>query len=135
MRYYKVETKCGHVGRKRYTTKTFYVRASNGKEAAEKIRFAPRVKHHFKDAIKSVTEITHEEYKQGCEKNANDPFFQVDNPSDQRMRCEFKEGEILACGEKHSYKKNRNIKKNLIYGLLEKEWKMNKSNWLGYSFK
>ena len=60
--YYKVLAKCGHVGRHRYITKWFYVKASSGKEAAYIVRYKPRVKHDHKDAIREVVPINYDEY-------------------------------------------------------------------------
>ena len=61
--YYKVLAKCGHVGRHRYITKWFYVKASSGKEAAYIVRYKPRVKHDHKDAIREVVSINYYESK------------------------------------------------------------------------
>ncbi|MGN1372736.1 MAG: hypothetical protein ACI4VK_01660 [Candidatus Coproplasma sp.] len=55
--YFEVQAKCGHVGRHNYVIKNFYVKAESGKEAARKIRLAPRVKHDRKDAIIRVKQI------------------------------------------------------------------------------
>ena len=62
MKMFKVTAKCGHVGRNHYVVKNFPVQASNGREAAKIARDLPRVKHHHKDAIINVEEITFSEY-------------------------------------------------------------------------
>lgn len=85
MNYYKVVAKCGHVGRGHYIIKDFFVKAENGKEAARKVRFSPRVKHDWKDAIVSVTLITKEEFIKGRKLFKCDPYFNVTNSTEQRL--------------------------------------------------
>lgn len=85
MNYYKVDAKCGHVRRRHYIIKAFYVKAENGKEAAAKVRMFPRVKHHWKDAIVSVCKISYEEYISGQAAVNDDLYFKVTNSSDQRI--------------------------------------------------
>ena len=86
MRYYKVVAKCGHVGRHHYIAKDFYIMANDGKEAAYKVRYLPRVKHDRKDAILSVEVITKTEYLAGKALQAKDMYFSVHNSTEQR-RC------------------------------------------------
>lgn len=86
MKYYKVTAKCGHVGRNYYIVKNFFVKTEDGKSAACKVRHMSRVKHHQKDAILSVNEITEEEYWEGRKQQAQDMYFNVHNSSEQR-RC------------------------------------------------
>lgn len=105
MKHYKVVAKCGHVGRNRYIVKSFYVVANDGKEAAAKVRWFPRVKHHWKDAIELVCEIDRQEYINGKREISEDKYFQVKNSSEQRaFQCvlpdEICEHEII------KYKKN-----------------------------
>lgn len=80
--YYKVCTKCGHVGRNKFIHKWLYIEASSKKEAAEKAKKTPRVKHNHKDVIKEVIKIDFKEYIQGLK--INDPYFKVCNSTDQR---------------------------------------------------
>lgn len=82
--FFKVQAKCGHVGRHNYVVKSFYVKAKSGKDAAKQIRYAPRVKHNHKDAIIEVKEIDHEEYIAGVIQMQNDEYFNVYNSSDQK---------------------------------------------------
>lgn len=89
MKLYNVEAKCGHAGRKFYTVKNFPVKATNGKEAAKLVRDFPRVKHHHKDAILSVTEISYEEYEKILVANHNDPYFKCSNIQEQRAYNEI----------------------------------------------
>lgn len=83
-KYYKVVAKCGHVGRRKYYEGTFYVFAENGKIAASKTRSFGRVKHHHKDAILSVTEITGQEYEAGRNEYKNERYFSCGNIQEQR---------------------------------------------------
>lgn len=84
MRYYRVKAKCGHVGgRKNYIDINFYTIAESGSEAAAFIRKAPRVKHHHKDAIRSVEEISAAEYQIGKSEYENDPYIQCKNKQQQ----------------------------------------------------
>lgn len=85
MNYYKVAAKCGHVRRGHYIIKDFFVKAKDGKDAAYKVRYLPRVKHDWKDAIISVELITREEYMQGHKLHKNDLYFNITNSSDQKL--------------------------------------------------
>lgn len=85
MNYYKVVAKCGHVGRGHYILKDFFIEAEDGKEAAYMVRFRPRVKHHWKDAIVTVTLISKEEFIRGRELQKNDLYFNVTNSTEQRL--------------------------------------------------
>ena len=85
MRLYQVSAKCGHVGRSNYVIKDFPVKAQDGREAAKLVRSFPRVKHHQKDAILDVVEISVEEFEGLRERNSNDPYFQCTNVQEQRM--------------------------------------------------
>ena len=120
MKYFKVLAKCGHVGRNKYILKWFYVKAESGEDAARDVRNTPRVKHHHKDAIRDVMEITLDEYFTGKKLMLNDKYFQVHNRSDSRLfNCE-KVDEIYPEEKEVKYKKKRNGQriKNI---LLEKE--------------
>ena len=116
MAYYKVIAKCGHVRRNNYIFKNLYIKASNKKEAAAKARNYPRVKHHHKDAIRDVIEITFEEYCKGLKSNKNDKFFQVHNSTDQRRYDCVDIKDVFPEEEKTKYKKKRQgqILRNII---------------------
>lgn len=86
-KYYIVEAKCGHVGRDNYTLKSFATKAESPKEAAAKTRGFGRVKHHWKDAIVSVHEVSEEEYLAQIEVNNNDPYFRAQSIQEQRAYC------------------------------------------------
>ena len=94
MNYYKVIAKCGHVGKGRYIVKDIYVMADDGKEAALKGRWFPRVKHHWKNAIEAVYKITEEEYYLGKTKTKQDKYFQVKNSTEQRCFVDIDPDEV-----------------------------------------
>ena len=83
-KYFKVNAKCGHVGRRKFINIDFAVVASNAKEAAAKTRRFGRVKHHYKDAINLVCEVSFEEFVELQEKYFNDPYVNCENIQDQR---------------------------------------------------
>lgn len=87
MEHYAVTAQFGHVGRGKYIPKTIPVYAENGREAAEKVRWMPRVKHHRKDAIIDVRNISEEEYLELKEINKNDPYFKVGSKQEQEKLC------------------------------------------------
>lgn len=82
---YEVKCKCGHVGRKNYIVIAFAVIAASGKDAAEKARYFPRVKHDHKDAIISVRKITDEEYLELLEVNNEDGYLHCSNRQEQNL--------------------------------------------------
>ena len=87
MGMYEVCAKCGHVGRGYYVDKVFAVIASNGKEAAAKVRQFPRVKHDYKDAILYVKKIDEERFYEILDLNKMDPFLHCHNIQEQRRTC------------------------------------------------
>ena len=121
-KYFKVQAKCGHVGRNHYILKWFYVKALTGQEAAKVVRETPRVKHNQKNAIKDVIEIHFEEYLAGLKINSEDMYFKCTNKQEQEFYKCVKPEEIYPEEIKPNYKKKRNgqrIKNNF----LEKEMK------------
>lgn len=88
MKYYAVTAQFGHVGRGKFLPKTVAVIAENGEEAAEKVRWMPRVKHHRKDAIIDVKKISEEDYQKLKEENRNDPYFKVSSKQEQEELCD-----------------------------------------------
>ena len=89
MNMYEVSAKCGHVGRGYYVEKTFAVKAESAKEAAATVRWFPRVKHHHKDAIKSVTEIDVTRFTEIISLNNDDAYFHCKNVQEQRGYSEI----------------------------------------------
>ena len=85
--YYAVCVKCGHVGKNYYVDKILAIEAESGKEAAAAARDYPRVKHHHKDAVRSVRKISGEEYASILESNRRDPYFSCRNIQQQRELC------------------------------------------------
>lgn len=90
MKAYKVTAKCGHVGRNYYVRKDFAIMAVDGKAAARITRNMGRVKHHQKDAILDVIEISPIEYHTLLLQNLQDPYLRCTCIQDQR-RCEMQE--------------------------------------------
>ena len=122
MKYYKVQAKCGHVGKNKYILKWFYVKAENGKDAAKIVRETPRVKHHQKYAIIEVVEIEFEEYCNGLKLMNSDMYFKVHNSSDQKIYNCVKPEEIYPEEKDIKYKKKRNGQR-IRNELLDKLWK------------
>ena len=85
MKYFKVITKCGHVGKKNYVPVAFAVEAESGKEAAKIARFLPRVKHDHKDAILDCKEVSYEEYLELREINLNDEYLKCHTKQQQNL--------------------------------------------------
>lgn len=109
MNYYRVVTKCGHVGKGRYIIKDFYVMANDGKKAALKVRWFPRVKHHWKDAIEAVYKITDDEYRIGVFKTHTDLYFQMKNSTEQRIFVDIDPDEICKREQPEKKQKDKNF--------------------------
>ncbi|MBQ7788834.1 MAG: hypothetical protein IJ398_04175 [Clostridia bacterium] len=112
MKLFKVTAKCGHVGKNYFVIKEFAIKAENGKEAARIVRDIPRVKHHRKDAILNVVEITETEYEMILLKNSLDPYFQCTSIQEQRL---YGEMEIYVEYERKQIEREENIK-TVYYG-------------------
>ena len=85
-KYYSVKCKCGHVGaNKFYIPIEFGVIATSKKEAAEKGRWIPRCKHHQKDCILEVKELTHQEFLKLNDRNRHDPYLNCHSVQEQRL--------------------------------------------------
>lgn len=95
MNFYEVKVKCGHVGKGKYIPKTLYIAAESGKLAASIARQTPRVKHHKKDAILNVKEITFEIFNSGKCANREDSYFSVHSSSAQRAINAVNEEDIV----------------------------------------
>jgi len=89
MKYYAVICKCGHVKHDYYIPITFAITARNGKEAAEKARVIPRVKHNHKYAIISTEKITKEEYLEIKKQNEQDPYLHAKSTYQQKEFAEI----------------------------------------------
>lgn len=107
MKYFRVVARCGHVRRGHYIIKDFFLRAENGKEAAYKVRWFPRVKHDWKDAIISVNLISEEEFIQGCRLHNQDLYFNVTNSSEQKLYCAINNEEIFDYEKPERKKKDK----------------------------
>ncbi len=130
MKFYKVTAKCGHVGgTHKYIPIDFYTRAENASQAASIVRRLPRVKHHQKDAILSMCEISYEEYKLGTLSMQSDPYFLCKSKQQQALYseqidyrvCDEENGKYRPWDDKYKYKNKsgetrHNRKKSLRYG-------------------
>jgi hypothetical protein len=119
-KYFAVHCKCGHAGKGKYVEIIFAVKAENGKEAAEKARNIPRVKHNKKDAIIDCCEISFAEFKQLVEKNKKDPYLQCKNKQEQRLIEDFY-SRIKSEEEKPVLKKTKNERKEFVKYKLKKQ--------------
>lgn len=134
--YYEVIAKCGHVGRNNYILNMFPVRAKSKKEAAKRARNFPRVKHDQKDAIKSVREISYEEYLELMEQYQLDAYNFAHSRQEQSLNCGY---ELYERVEKESiddevvYTKVDSIKRRKkLYKLIIDEFK--KDIYTAYSY-
>ena len=75
MKHYKVKTKCGHVGNRKFIIEWFAIKADSKSDAAKKAKTLPRVKKQLKNCIDEVVEINKEEYMELIEQNNKDPYF------------------------------------------------------------
>lgn len=85
--YYIVKAVCGHVGRGKAVDKEFAVYAHSGKEAAAKAREIPRVKHDYKFAIKSVSNVDLMSFNVQKLLNDMDPFLNCGSKWEQYLLC------------------------------------------------
>lgn len=106
--YYKVEVKCGHVGRNNYILKLLFIKAMSRADAAKIAKNTPRVKHHHKDVVRSVIQIEFEEYIIGLKSMDEDMYFKINNSTDQRLYNCVKPEEIHKEEQKIKYKNKRN---------------------------
>jgi len=93
--YYSVTAQFGHVGRENCILKTVSTKAATASEAAYKVRWMPRVKHHRKDAIVEVKKISFDEYVEINKTNKQDPYFLVTSRQEQRTLCGDLSGQII----------------------------------------
>ncbi len=88
MGMFEVCAKCGHVGRGKYVEKIFAVYAPDAKAAAKIARNIPRVKHHHKDAIRYVEEVSYDRFMEIRWMNMADPYMNCSSIQEQRKMCE-----------------------------------------------
>ena len=114
-KYYSVICKCGHVGANRfYIPIEFGVIATSKKEAAEKGRWIPRCKHHQKDCILNVKEISYSEFLVLNKKNRRDPYLQCHSIQEQR-KYDLSDRLISEHRFNDSHKRNREVS-TYMYG-------------------
>jgi hypothetical protein len=84
MKHFAVQARCGHVSTSYYVPILFAVRALSAKEAAEKTRWFPRVKHHHPLAVLDVTPIDAPQFYSLLRSNDWDPYLRCASIQDQR---------------------------------------------------
>lgn len=85
-KYFKVRCKCGHTGsRDTYILIDFPLVAEDAKSAAKEARWLPRCKHHHKDCVRLVEEISYDEFVSLKNKNKEDPYLSCTSSQQQRM--------------------------------------------------
>lgn len=117
MKYYKVVAKCGHVRKSHYIIKEFFVKAKDGKEAACRGRYLPRVKHDWKDAIIDVKVITKKEFIRGLKSAEEDLYFRVTNSSEQKLCMAIDYEQVIAYDEPEKKKKDKD---SIFYNKMER---------------
>lgn len=111
-KYFSVETKCGHVGKLNCVWIKFAISAESAKEAAAIARQIARVKHHHKNTIKEVVEITADEFCKLKAINDVDPYLHAKNHREQLQiegfeeRIELDEYNIAKKHQKYSKKES-----------------------------
>ena len=90
-RYFKVVTKCGHVGRYNCIWINFAIVAESKQQAADKVREEGRVKRNHKDFIKEIQEISFEEFMELKAQNDADPYLHCKNIQEQNQIVGFEE--------------------------------------------
>lgn len=126
MKYFKVTTKCAHVGRLHCIWIDFAVPAISKKQAAQKAKKYKRVKRDHKDVVKNVVEINFEEFIQLKFQNDIDPYLHCTNIQQQRQilgfeeRIEIDEFNLKRLQPKHKSDNGKN-KRNLLIQLRNKE--------------
>ena len=123
MKYFKVAVKCGHVGINNYIVKEFPIIAETKKEAARIARFKGRVKHNQKYAIKSVEELTADEYQRLLKQHKEDPYMNCNNVQEQNRTCVGIENEILREPDPVEYVKKTHARQRLIAEQEDREWR------------
>lgn len=90
-KYFSVETKCGHVGKLNCVWIKFAISAESAKEAAAIARQKGRAKHHHKNTIKEVVEISIEDFYKLKARNDLDPYLHAKNHREQLQIEGFEE--------------------------------------------
>lgn len=132
-KYYSVKTKCGHVGKLKCVWIDFAIVAENGKEAAKKARQTARAKHHHKNTIQSVKEISLTEFINLKDKNDADPYLHAKNHREQLQIENFeKRVEMDDYNISNQYKKTTK-KDSLDYRI--KKMKLKEESWMRTCFE
>lgn len=129
-KYFKVVTKCGHVGRRFYVPVQFAVIAESGKEAAKIARQYPRVKHQHKDAILQVKEISYEEFLSIKEVNNNDMYLHCHSRQEQNSLCDMASRIVEDPHFVKPVKDNKNARRERVEYKRKKFKEMTNINWM-----
>ena len=86
VKYFRVEAKMGHHKKGYYSVGNLFIMAENGKDAAQKARYTPRVKHDDKYAILDVEEVSYSDYCIGVIQMNQNPYFKCNNIQEQRAK-------------------------------------------------
>ena len=113
-KYFSVTTKCGHVGRLNCVWIDFAIYAESAKEAAKIARQKGRAKHHHKNTIKEVVEISMKDFYELKAINDSDPYLHAKNHREQ-LQIEGFEDRI----ELDEYNISKNSKKTSKKDSLE----------------
>ena len=90
-KYFSVKTKCGHVGKLNCVWIDFAIVAESAKEAAQIARQKGRAKHHHKNTVKEVVEISISDFYKLKAKNDSDPYLHAKNHREQLQIEGFEE--------------------------------------------
>ena len=113
-RNYAVIAKCGHVGLGYYIPIEFAVVASSKEEAAALARQLPRVKHHHKDAIQEVREVSMEEYLVIVERNNHDPYLKCKNIQQQKLVFNIIEPRLVVDSHNQTIKHSKQERRDRV---------------------
>ena len=108
--FYKVTAKCGHVSKQYFIEIDFPVCAENAKEAAKIARSLPRVKHNHKDAIRSVQEISKQEFIELKRKNNEDQYLKCSSKQEQELLCGDMSDRLIIETHKSKYYREENTR-------------------------
>ena len=112
--FYKVTTKCGHVGKQYFVEIDFPVYAENAKEAAKIARSLPRVKHNHKDAIRNVQEISKQEFIELKRKNNEDQYLMCSSKQEQNQLCDDLLDRLITETHKNKYFQEKTRDKKVV---------------------
>lgn len=123
MKYFEVNAKCGHVGKGKCIWILFAVSADSKKQAAQKAREYKRVKHHNKQVIGYVNEISFSQFMELRTKNDSDPYLHCKNIQQQLKIENFEHRVCIDTQEIHKKTKCKEYHRKKTK-ILEKEFEI-----------